>query len=226
MPDAGLRAGYTPLHMAAGYLHTSTVAALLEGGADPEQLDRQGRSPLELVEGLRVALPPGNPATAQRRVALEDVLKVLTDNVFEDVEPAAVLGARDAPADAGKKAAAPEAEREFLVRGPLASRPARGRDVQALNSRPPPATPQVRFADDPDPVWVPARYVSPEVVQDFEGGLEYAEAAEVVDVRNRGDSRAYLVRWGDGAPDSWEPEEHVSGDLVAAFEAGRAAVAG
>ena len=226
--------------MAAGYLHTSTVAALLEGGADPEQLDRQGRSPLELVEGLRVALPPGNPATAQRRVALEDVLKVLTDNVFEDVEPAAVLGARDAPADADKKAAAPEAEREFLVRGPLASPRPRGAaalladvmsgracHVQALSFRPPPATPQVRFADDPDdPVWVPARYVSPEVVQDFEGGLEYAEAAEVVDVRNRGDSRAYLVRWGDGAPDSWEPEEHVSGDLVAAFEAGRAAVAG
>lgn len=36
-------AGYTPLHMAAGYMHTSTIAALLAGGADPEQEDRQGR---------------------------------------------------------------------------------------------------------------------------------------------------------------------------------------
>lgn len=35
--------GYTPLHMAAGYMHTSTIAALLAGGADPEQEDRQGR---------------------------------------------------------------------------------------------------------------------------------------------------------------------------------------
>jgi hypothetical protein len=36
-------AGYTPLHMAAGYMHTNTIAALLKGGADPEQEDRQGR---------------------------------------------------------------------------------------------------------------------------------------------------------------------------------------
>ena len=36
-------AGYTPLHMAAGYMHTSTIAALLAGGADPEQQDKQER---------------------------------------------------------------------------------------------------------------------------------------------------------------------------------------
>jgi hypothetical protein len=67
-------AGYTPLHMAAGYMHTSTIAALLEGGADPEQADRKGRSPLELVESLRARLPPGgDPGAVARRVALEDV---------------------------------------------------------------------------------------------------------------------------------------------------------
>ena len=31
-------AGYTPLHMAAGYMHTATIAALLAAGADPEQV--------------------------------------------------------------------------------------------------------------------------------------------------------------------------------------------
>lgn len=36
-------AGYTPLHMAAGYLHTTTVDALIQAGADPEQEDAQGR---------------------------------------------------------------------------------------------------------------------------------------------------------------------------------------
>lgn len=36
-------AGYTPLHMAAGYLHTTTVTALLQAGADPEQEDAAGR---------------------------------------------------------------------------------------------------------------------------------------------------------------------------------------
>ena len=67
--------------MATGYLHTSTIQVLIENNADPEQVDLQGRSPLALVESLRAALPPGNPATAGRRLALEEVLKCLTDNV-------------------------------------------------------------------------------------------------------------------------------------------------
>jgi signal recognition particle 43 kDa protein len=194
--DLADREGYTPLHMAAGYLHTSTIVALLDGGADPEQQDRQGRSPLELVESLRAALPAGNPATVARRVALEDVLKVLTDNLFEDVEPAAVLEARMPEKEAGQgddaseMAASLPKEREFLV----------------------------QFPDEAEPVWVPEKYMSQEVMEDFDAGLEYAEAQSVVGVRNRGDSRTYLVRWGDGYPDSWEPEEHVSADLVRLFE--------
>lgn len=63
--------------MAAGYMHTSTIAALLAGGADPEQQDRQGRSPLELVESLRAALPATNPNVVQRRMALENVIQML-----------------------------------------------------------------------------------------------------------------------------------------------------
>ena len=70
---------------------------------------------------------------------------------------------------------------------------------------------------------MPSKYVSPEVVEDYEAGLEYGEGASVINVRNRGDSRTYLVRWADGYPDSWEPEEHVSPDLVSEFEAGRRA---
>ena len=186
--DLADKEGYTPLHMAAGYLHTSTITALLEGGADPEQEDRQGRSPLVLVESLRAALPADNPNLMSRRVALEDVLKVLTDNLFEDVDPAAVLDARQAEEDQA---------REFLV----------------------------QFPDEEEPAWVAAKYVSEEVAADFDAGLEYCEAESVVDVRNRGDSRTYLVRWGDGYPDSWEPEEHVSPDLVRLFEEGRAGAA-
>jgi hypothetical protein len=64
--------------MAAGYMHTSTIDALLAGGADPEQADRQGRSPLELVESLRAALPAADPRVVPRRIALEEVLKTLT----------------------------------------------------------------------------------------------------------------------------------------------------
>lgn len=36
------------------------------------------RSPLELVEGLRNALPPNNPLLVQRRMALENVVQMLT----------------------------------------------------------------------------------------------------------------------------------------------------
>ena len=183
--DLADKEGYTPLHMAAGYLHTSTISALLEGGADPEQKDKQARSPLELVESLRAALPPNNPATVARRVALEDVLKVLTDNLFEDVEPAAILDVRVPEDEEGVKR-----EKEYLI----------------------------RYSDDEAPEWVPMKYVSQEVIEDYEGGLEYAEAESIVDVRNRGDSRTYLVRWGDGYPDSWEAEENVSPDLIRIYE--------
>jgi signal recognition particle protein len=186
--DLSDKEGYTALHMAAGYLHTSTINALLEGGADPEQRDRNGRSPLELVESLRAALPPASPNTVGQRMALEDVLKVLTDNLFEDVEPAAVLDTRVPTDEEGNPR-----EREFLI----------------------------KYGDEEEPEWVPERYVSTEVIEDFESGLEYAEAEAVVDVRNRGDSRTYLVRWGDGYPDSWEEEENVSPDLIRIFEGSR-----
>jgi hypothetical protein len=63
--------------MAAGYLHTATIGALLAAGADPEQADRAGRSPLALVEGFRAALPANQPETMARRLAVEEVVKVL-----------------------------------------------------------------------------------------------------------------------------------------------------
>ena len=187
--DLADKEGYTPLHMAAGYLHTSTISALLAKGADPEQKDRMGRSPLELVESFRIALPADNPIYVPRRMAVEDVLKVLTDNLFEDVEPSAVLDVRTPDDEEGNKLP----YREFLI----------------------------KYADEEEPEWVPEKYVSDEVIEDYESGLEYAEAACIVDVRNRGDSRTYLVRWGDGYPDSWEDEEHVSPDIIKIFEESR-----
>lgn len=186
--DLGDKEGYTPLHMAAGYLHTSTIYALIEGDADPEQQDLQGRSPLELVESLRAALPPGNPATAGRRLALEEVLKCLVDNLFEDVLPDAVLDCREVVESEDK---ASSGLKEYLV----------------------------KFPDEDEPCWVQEKYLSEEVISDYEDGLEYAVAKEIVDVRNKGDSRSYLIRWEDGM-ETWEPEEHISApqDLVYMFE--------
>lgn len=59
--------------------------------------------------------------------------------------------------------------------------------------------------------------------EDFEAGLEYAEAAEILDSRDvEGDcGREYLLRWTDGRPESWEDEDNVVAALVQAFEAER-----
>ncbi|PRW45505.1 signal recognition particle 43 kDa chloroplastic [Chlorella sorokiniana] len=179
--DLADKEGYTPLHMAAGYMHTSTIAALLAGGADPEQEDRQGRSPLELVESLRAALPATNPMTVQRRMALENVIQMLTANMFEDVDPAAVLE---------KRVNEESGHTEWLV----------------------------KFDDEEEPVWVDAKYVSQEVVEDYESGLEYAQAEAVVGMRQQGTMRKYLIKWSDDYPETWEPEEHVSPDLIRQWE--------
>ncbi len=44
------------------------------------------------------------------------------------------------------------------------------------------------------PVWVDEKYVSQEVVEDFEAGLEYAQAEAVLGCRQQGTMRKYLVR--------------------------------
>lgn len=51
-----------------------------------------------------------------------------------------------------------------------------------------PATPILQ------PVWVDEKYVSQEVVEDFEAGLEYAQAEAVLGCRQQGTMRKYLVR--------------------------------
>ena len=41
---------------------------------------------------------------------------------------------------------------------------------------------------------VNSKYVAEDVVEDYDAGLEYAEADCVVDMESRGDSRNYLIR--------------------------------
>lgn len=57
--------GYTPLHMAAGYVHAGCVKLLLDQGADPEAEDAQGRSSLSLAKELLEKLP-NNPLAVCR----------------------------------------------------------------------------------------------------------------------------------------------------------------
>ncbi len=78
----------------------------------------------------------------------------------------------------------------------------------------------VKFDDCEEAIWVPDRYVSEEVVQDYEEGLTYDVAEKILDHRNRGDSRSYKLLWMDGSS-SWAPEEWVSSDLIFVYEHGR-----
>ncbi|CAI5522032.1 unnamed protein product [Closterium sp. Naga37s-1] len=86
--------GYSALHIAAGYVHSTIVRALLDHGADPEQEDKQQRSPLILAEQLLKATPANNPGAFARRLALDNVVKMLDEAVFEESEVDQILDKR------------------------------------------------------------------------------------------------------------------------------------
>jgi hypothetical protein len=100
--------------------------------------------------------------------------------MFEDVEPAAVLDERENE----------DAQQELLVKFPD--------EDEVWHCRKPfehlGTLSTELVLNSLQPVWMPAKYVSEEVVEDYKSGLEYAEAECIIDVRNRGDSRTYLVK--------------------------------
>ncbi|GMH39684.1 hypothetical protein BSKO_07582 [Bryopsis sp. KO-2023] len=106
-PNVPDKDGYIPLHMASGYLQLAVVQQLLDAGSDPDFPDENGRTPLSLMESLRDNLPLDNPSTLSRRMALERVISTLTDDIYETLEPVAILDMRSV----GE-------EREYLVQWP------------------------------------------------------------------------------------------------------------
>ena len=105
--------GFTPLHLAAGYLNRGCLRVLLRAGADPEQADGQGRSALDLLAALK-ANTPASPEFFARRGALDEVAKELEAHLFEELQPAALLERRRAPPPPG----ATEGPFEYLVAWP------------------------------------------------------------------------------------------------------------
>ncbi|GFH11337.1 ANK_REP_REGION domain-containing protein [Haematococcus lacustris] len=95
---------YTPLHMAAGYMHTQAMAVLLEGGSDPQLRDNTGKDVVKLIDNIRGNMPL-NVATIMQRLRLEEVCNALTDMVYEEVGITAILDERKAD----------DGSREFLV---------------------------------------------------------------------------------------------------------------
>jgi hypothetical protein len=63
--------GYTPLHMAAGYLHVEAVNELLQAGADLARTDRSSRNVRDLIDSLRDKMT--SASAIQQRMRLEQV---------------------------------------------------------------------------------------------------------------------------------------------------------
>lgn len=159
--------GYTPLHMAAGYGHVGVLKQLLKAGGDPEIEDNQGNTVLSLVEDLRRGLPVDSPQAFSRRAALDGVLKVALETVFDEIEPLAVLEKRQAEAEAVALGASPQPE--YLVRVP----------IDAHDTAPISAGTSGYHQDPPEgfeDVWVRADDVSPDLRFAFDQGLEVAYA--------------------------------------------------
>ena len=75
--NAADKEGYTPLHMAAGYLHNAVCTSLLAAGADPLRKDRQGRDIPGLLDSLREKM--NTAAAIQNRMRLEEVRRYKGD---------------------------------------------------------------------------------------------------------------------------------------------------
>ncbi|KAG6653584.1 hypothetical protein CIPAW_05G087600 [Carya illinoinensis] len=86
--------GLTALHMAAGYVQPGVVKQLLELGADPEVEDDKRRMPLDLAKEILRVTPKGNPVQFARRLALERVIRVLEEAVFEYAEVEEIMEKR------------------------------------------------------------------------------------------------------------------------------------
>ena len=204
---AGDKTGYSPLHIAAGYLHRRVVRQLLEAGADPELEDKEGRSPLTLVTALRDSTPT-SPEFFARRGQLQEVAKELDAYMFEDLQPAAVVGRRGLSA---KEAAAAAAARE-------AARAAAGGAAEAeVAVEEPPLEFLIHWGDGSEDTWEPERNVADDVIADFEAGLQFAVAREVLAQRRSGAANEYLVAWEDGAEPSWQEEAQLSDILMLAW---------
>lgn len=52
----------------------------------------------------------------------------------------------------------------------------------------------VQWADGAEDSWVAESYLAEDVIEDYEQGLEYAEAECIVEMKRKGDARQYLVR--------------------------------
>merc|ERR1719378_845551 len=103
--DAADKDGYTPLHLAAGYMHSDFLLYMLGQGADPELKDKAGRTVVDLVADLWRRMP-GGPAYLDKRIKLNAIREKIDAVLYEEVLPERILDRR-AVGSGGEGGAAP-----------------------------------------------------------------------------------------------------------------------
>ena len=197
--------GYTPLHLAAGYMHSDFVLYMLEIGADPEVKDKAGRNVIDLTADLWKRMPSG-PVYFDKRVKLQAISEKIDSVLYEEEIPEKILDKRQRQEQDGD-GAFPGISRsdsmEYLIQWRKRS-------------------------EDEEPVvsWEPAESLSVQLRKDYDNEIEYCDANKLLDrrvesIQYKGRERTkteYLVEWEDGSEPTWEPLSHVTAELVEAFE--------
>ncbi|KAI8473098.1 MAG: major facilitator superfamily domain-containing protein [Monoraphidium minutum] len=201
--------GRSALHFAAAVNSVPCVQLLLAAGADPDLQDREGYTALHMAAGYSqtpsmMALLEAGADPLLRDGKGQDV-PLLIDGLRRKMPPVAQLLQRRMALEQVAAVVTRRLYDEVEVAGILEERPGGEEGEREF---------LVQFKDGSPDAWVPERDVAPDVLEDYNVGLERAEVAAVVDMLQWGTERQFLVQWADGAKESWEPEEHVPPELV------------
>mmetsp|Transcript_2132 Transcript_2132/g.4936 ORF Transcript_2132/g.4936 Transcript_2132/m.4936 type:complete len:241 (+) Transcript_2132:674-1396(+) len=196
------------------------------------------RTALELAEGLRNNMPT-DPRMFSKRVSLEEVVEELYENLYEEASPQQIVRARKAK---GNSAVVEDEDEKGESSDAAATTTDADPDPEdddddaeslvALASQNDREFLVEWFEPGVEPSWVPLKHLAPDLVEDFDGGLEYAEAEEILDKRVRTETgnflldgkeeetvqiTEYLVNWKDDYPQSWEPEDNIAQEMLEDF---------
>ena len=172
--------GYTPLHIAAGYLHEQTVSVLMRNPADPTLEDNSGRSvrctnstrwhvsiskfphqALSLVEAL-LQNTPATTALFTKRLAMEAVLTTLRSYMFEEIVPRAIIDKRTT------------SQTQYFVDWYHCELVWASRlDIISLFS-------YIGY----DPIWVDETDIADDLIKEFESGVERASVSKIIHTKN------------------------------------------
>ncbi|KAK9828851.1 hypothetical protein WJX72_002407 [[Myrmecia] bisecta] len=200
------------LHFAAAIGNANCVRMLCQAGAEVDLGDKEGYTPLHMASGYfhvstvqalieAGADPEVEDSKGRNIVQLVESLRETMPLVPE------TLGRRMALEDV----AGCLTENLFEDVEPIQILDARTTDNGTREFL-------VQWPDGVEDSWVAEKFVAEDVIEDYDEGLEYANAECILDVRQKGDQRTYLVRWQDDCDDTWEPEENVSPDIIALWE--------